>query len=93
MILGLFISGIDRFVLGDLVEVWRGPRLTTRCDPTRVVDTNDGKMLPVPNSSGDQYTQFPHIRIDIPFCRAVQETLGRGTLHPAYRMCLRIFRS
>ncbi|APD47946.1 MULTISPECIES: mechanosensitive ion channel family protein [unclassified Synechococcus] len=83
MISGLFIFWDRPFVLGDLVEVGghygRVESITMRS--TRVV-TPDGKMLAVPNSvvintTVASYTNFPHLRIDIPFAVAVQENLGR----------------
>ena len=83
------ISGIliflDRpFVIGDLVEVedvyGRVERITLRS--TRIV-TKDGKMLAVPNTEVinkivASYTNFPHLRLDIPVSVAVTEDLGRA---------------
>jgi small conductance mechanosensitive channel len=83
------ISGVliylDRpFVLGDLVEIekWYGrvERITLRS--TRIV-TPDGRMLAVPNSeminkTVVSYTNFPHLRLDIPITIAVTEDLGRA---------------
>ena len=48
---------------------------------TRVV-TPDGRMLAIPNSTVvnstvASYTNFPHLRIDIPVTVAVDEDLGR----------------
>jgi len=82
------ISGVliflDRpFVIGDLVEIedryGRVDRITLRS--TRVV-TVDGKMLAVPNTeiinkTVASYTNFPHLRLDIPVTIAVTERLDR----------------
>lgn len=82
------ISGVliflDRpFVIGDLVEIeglyGRVDKITLRS--TRVV-TVDGKMLAVPNSeminkTVASYTNFPHLRLDIPVTVAVTERLDR----------------
>lgn len=82
------ISGVliflDRpFVIGDLVEIedryGRVDRITLRS--TRVV-TSDGKMLAVPNTeiinkTVASYTNFPHLRLDIPVTVAVTERLDR----------------
>ncbi|MCB9420174.1 MAG: mechanosensitive ion channel family protein [Ardenticatenaceae bacterium] len=81
------ISGIliflDRpFVIGDLVEVedkyGRVDRITLRS--TRIV-TSDGKMLAVPNTevinkTVASYTNFPHLRLDIPVTVGVNENLA-----------------
>lgn len=97
------ISGViiylDRpFVIGDLVEVddkyGKVDRITLRS--TRVV-TVDGKMLAVPNvdvinKTVASYTNFPHLRLDIPVTVGVNEDLdkARSTLlklvenNPAY---------
>ncbi len=83
MISGLFIFWDRPFVLGDLVEVGgqygRVESITMRS--TRVV-TPDGRMLAVPNTmvvntTVASYTNFPNIRLDIPFTVAVTENLGR----------------
>jgi small conductance mechanosensitive channel len=83
MISGLFIFWDRPFVLGDLIEVGghygRVDRITMRS--TRVV-TPDGKMLAVPNtivvnSIVASYTNFPHLRLDIPFTVGVEENLTR----------------
>lgn len=80
------ISGIliflDRpFVIGDLVEVedkyGRVERITLRS--TRIV-TSDGRMLAVPNTevinkTVASYTNFPHLRLDIPVTIGVNEKL------------------
>ncbi|MFH1811284.1 MAG: mechanosensitive ion channel domain-containing protein [Pseudomonadota bacterium] len=72
MISGLFIFWDRPFVIGDLVEIdgkyGRVDNITMRS--TRVV-TPDGKMLAVPNSvvvnsTVVSYTNFPHLRLDIP---------------------------
>lgn len=82
------ISGVliflDRpFVIGDLVEVedvyGTVDRVTLRS--TRIV-TPDGKMMAVPNSvvinkTVTSYTNFPHLRLDIPIAVAVTEDLER----------------
>ncbi len=83
------ISGIliflDRpFVIGDLVEVedvyGRVDRITLRS--TRIV-TSDGKMLAVPNTeiinkTVTSYTNFPHLRLDIPVTIAVDEDIEKA---------------
>ncbi|MEO8164112.1 MAG: mechanosensitive ion channel family protein [Betaproteobacteria bacterium] len=83
MISGLFIFWDRPFVIGDLVEVGgqygRVESITMRS--TRVV-TPDGRMLAVPNSTVinttvASYTNFPHLRLDIPFTVAVTENLAR----------------
>ncbi|EAQ74767.1 MULTISPECIES: mechanosensitive ion channel family protein [unclassified Synechococcus] len=83
MISGLFIFWDRPFVLGDLIEVGghygRVDRITMRS--TRVV-TPDGRMLAVPNtmvvnSIVASYTNFPHLRLDIPFTVGVEENLAR----------------
>lgn len=82
------ISGVliylDRpFVIGDLVEIedryGRVDKITLRS--TRVV-TVDGKMLAVPNTevinkTVVSYTNFPHLRLDIPITVSVNEQLDR----------------
>lgn len=82
------ISGVliflDRpFVIGDLVEIedryGRVDKITLRS--TRVV-TVDGKMLAVPNTeminkTVASYTNFPHLRLDIPVTIGVDENLDR----------------
>ncbi|MEO6446838.1 MAG: mechanosensitive ion channel family protein [Gemmatimonadaceae bacterium] len=83
MISGIFIFWDRPFVLGDLVEVGgqygRVESITMRS--TRVV-TPDGRMLAVPNTTVvnttvASYTNFPHLRLDVPFTIAVTENLGR----------------
>lgn len=83
LISGLLIF-IDRpFVIGDLVEIednyGRVDQITLRS--TRIV-TSDGKMLAVPNSDivnkiVASYTNFPHLRLDIPITVGVGENLDR----------------
>lgn len=84
IISGLFIFWDRPFVIGDLVEVegkyGRVADITMRS--TRVV-TPDGKMLAVPNSTVvnttvASYTNFPHLRLDIPFTIAVTESIGKA---------------
>lgn len=83
LISGVLIFWDRPFVIGDLVEVedryGRVERITLRS--TRVV-TVDGKMLAVPNSTiinttVVSYTNFPHLRLDIPVTVAVTEDLDR----------------
>lgn len=83
------ISGViiylDRpFVIGDLVEIdnkyGKVDRITLRS--TRIV-TVDGKMLAVPNidvvnKTVASYTNFPHLRIDIPVTVGVNEDLDKA---------------
>jgi small conductance mechanosensitive channel len=85
------ISGIliylDRpFVIGDLVEIdnyyGKVDRITLRS--TRVV-TVDGKMLAVPNTeiinkTVISYTNFPHLRIDIPVTISVNENIDKARM-------------
>jgi len=76
---------LDRpFVIGDLVEIegfyGRVDKITMRS--TRIV-TSDGKMLAVPNTeiinkTVASYTNFPHLRLDIPFSIAVTEDINRS---------------
>jgi small conductance mechanosensitive channel len=83
MISGLFIFWDRPFVLGDLIEVGghygRVDQITMRS--TRVV-TPDGRMLAVPNtmvvnSIVASYTNFPNLRLDIPFTVGLEENLAR----------------
>lgn len=83
IISGIFIFWDRPFVLGDLIEVdgkyGRVDRITLRS--TRVV-TVEGKMLAIPNaevvnSTVASYTNFPHLRLDIPITIGVEENLGR----------------
>jgi len=82
MISGLLIYWDRPFVIGDLVDIGssygRVDRITLRS--TRVV-TPDGKMLAVPNteiinSIVASYTNFPHLRIDIPVTVSVDSDLA-----------------
>ena len=82
------ISGIliflDRpFVIGDLVEVGdfygRVDQITLRS--ARII-TPDGKMLAVPNTeminkTVTSYTNFPHLRLDIPVTIGVNEDIEK----------------
>jgi small conductance mechanosensitive channel len=88
MISGVLIYWDRPFVIGDLVEVGasygRVDRITLRS--TRVV-TPDGRMLAVPNTeiintTVASYTNFPHLRIDIPIAVSVDTDLeaARGVL-------------
>lgn len=83
LISGVLIYWDRPFVIGDLVEVGsaygRVARITLRS--TRVV-TPDGRMLAVPNTeiintTVASYTNFPHLRIDIPVTVAVDSDLDR----------------
>jgi len=79
-----FLIYMDRpFVIGDLVEIednyGRVDQITLRS--TRIV-TRDGKMLAVPNAdiinkTVASYTNFPHLRLDIPVTVGVAENLGK----------------
>lgn len=82
LISGLLIYWDRPFVIGDLVEVassyGRVERITLRS--TRVV-TPDGRMLAVPNTeiinkTVASYTNFPHLRIDIPVTVSVESDLA-----------------
>lgn len=84
LISGVLIFWDRPFVIGDLVEVQgqygRVDRITLRS--TRVV-TVDGRMLAVPNATiinsvVASYTNFPHLRIDIPVTVGVGEDLDRA---------------
>lgn len=81
IISGMFIFWDRPFVINDLVEIdghyGRVERITMRS--TRVV-TPDGKMLAIPNSTivGSvvaSYTNFPHLRLDVPVTVGVQEKI------------------
>ena len=83
IISGVFIFWDRPFVLGDLIEVdgkyGRVDRITLRS--TRVV-TVEGKMLAIPNAevvntTVASYTNFPHLRIEVPVTVGVEEDLGR----------------
>ncbi|MBZ0263457.1 mechanosensitive ion channel family protein [bacterium] len=95
MISGVFIFWDRPFVIGDLVEIenhyGRVERITMRS--TRVI-TPDGRMLAVPNniiinSTVASYTNFPHLRLDIPFTIGVNEDIVR-TRNIALRVCSEI---
>jgi small conductance mechanosensitive channel len=83
LISGLLIY-LDRpFVIGDLVEIGGDygtvDQITLRS--TRII-TSDGKMLAVPNAdiinkTVASYTNFPHLRLDIPVTVGVEEELNR----------------
>ncbi len=84
LISGLLIFWDRPFVIGDLVEVeghyGRVDKITLRS--TRVV-TTDGRMLAVPNSAVinttvASYTNFPHLRLDVPVTIAVTEDIERA---------------
>ncbi len=83
IISGLFIFWDRPFVVGDLIEnegfYGRVEDITLRS--TRVV-TPDGKMLAIPNSTNvnttvASYTNFPHLRLDIPITIGVGEDIGK----------------
>jgi small conductance mechanosensitive channel len=83
LIAGLLIYWDRPFVIGDLLEVGphygRVDRITLRS--TRVI-TPDGRMLAVPNTeiintTVASYTNFPHLRLDIPITIGVNEDVGR----------------
>lgn len=82
IISGIFIFWDRPFVIGDLIEVdtfyGRVERITLRS--TRVV-TVDGRMLAIPNSQVvnrpvASYTNYPHLRLDIPISVDVREDLA-----------------
>jgi small conductance mechanosensitive channel len=82
MISGLLIYWDRPFVIGDLLEVGehygKVDRITLRS--TRVI-TPDGRMLAVPNTeiinrTVASYTNFPHLRIDVPITIGVREQIG-----------------
>lgn len=84
LISGLIIF-LDRpFVIGDLVEIdgnyGEVQRITLRS--TRIV-TVDGKMLAVPNidvvnKTVTSYTNFPHLRIDLPVTIGINENINKA---------------
>ncbi len=83
VIAGLFIYWDRPFVIDDLVEIGddygRVDRITMRS--TRIV-TPDGRMLAIPNATAVEsvvasYTNFPHLRVDLPVDVGVDEDLGR----------------
>ena len=81
IIAGMLIF-LDRpFVIGDLVEIenfyGEVDKITLRS--TRII-TSDGKMLAVPNTeiinkTVASYTNFPHLRVDIPVTIGVNEDI------------------
>lgn len=84
IISGLFIFWDRPFVISDLVEIdgayGKVQNITMRS--TRVV-TVDGRMLAIPNSQIvntviASYTNFPNLRLDIPFTIGVTEDIGRA---------------
>lgn len=84
IISGIFIFWDRPFVIGDLIEVGecygRVDRITLRS--TRVV-TVDGRMLAIPNTAVvnrtvASYTNFPHLRLDLPVSVGVGEDLRRA---------------
>ena len=84
IISGLFIFWDRPFVIGDLVEVGGNygtvDKITLRS--TRVV-TVDGRMLAIPNtevvnSTVSSFTNFPHLRLDIPVTISVDEDISRA---------------
>ena len=84
LISGILIYWDRPFVIGDLLEIGghygRVDKITLRS--TRVI-TPDGRMLAVPNteiinSTVASYTNFPHLRIDIPVTIGVNEDLDRA---------------
>ncbi len=84
LISGLLIF-LDRpFVIGDLVEIGgeygRVTQITLRS--TRIV-TNTGKMLAVPNADVinkvvASYTNYPHLRLDVPITIGVNEDIQQA---------------
>jgi len=83
VISGIFIFWDRPFVIGDLVEVdghyGKVEDITMRS--TRLV-TPDGKMLAIPNSvivnsTVASYTNFPHLRLDIPITIGVDEDVQK----------------
>ena len=83
VISGLFIFWDRPFVIGDLIEVdgRYGKVETITMRSTRVV-TPDGKMLAIPNATVvngtvASYTNFPHLRLDIPVTVVPAENIGR----------------
>ena len=80
---GFFIFWDRPFVLGDLIDFDGGHGRVNKISlrATRVV-TPDGRMISIPNSvvlNGPvtSYTNFPHLRIDVPVSVGVGEDLGR----------------
>lgn len=98
LIAGLFIFWDRPFRTGDLVEIdghyGRVQEITLRS--TRIV-TPDGKMIAFPNTTivnnkVISYTNFPHLRLDVPVTIGVNEELMTArqalltmiSLHPEY---------
>ena len=82
MISGFFILWDRPFTIGDLVDIGgaygRVDAITLRT--TRVV-TPDGRMLAIPNTeiinkTVASYTNFPHLRLEIPFTVGVNEDIS-----------------
>lgn len=84
IIAGILIF-LDRpFTIDDLVEIegkyGRVDQIALRT--TRII-TNDGKMMAVPNSeimneTVISYTNFPHLRLDVPVTIGVNESIGKA---------------
>ncbi|WP_051633354.1 mechanosensitive ion channel family protein [Thermonema rossianum] len=83
IISGLFIFWDRPFVVGDLIEIGgqygRVEEISLR---STKVTTVDGKMISIPNtqivnSMVVSYTNFPHLRLDIPFTVAPDEDLAK----------------
>ena len=84
VISGLFIFWDRPFVISDLVEIGGqyGKVTDITMRSTRVV-TVDGRMLAIPNSQivnsvVASYTNFPNLRLDLPFTISVVENIGRA---------------
>jgi small conductance mechanosensitive channel len=84
VISGVFIFWDRPFVVDDLIELEGryGRVLEITLRSTRVV-TPDGKMLAIPNSTivnamVASYTNFPHLRLEVPVTIGVGEDLGRA---------------
>lgn len=86
LISGVFIFWDRPFVIGDLVEIGDkyGEVKSITLRTTRVV-TPDGKMLAIPNSNivnstVASYTNYPHLRLDIPVTVSVYEDIQKSRL-------------
>ncbi|MFN8576782.1 MAG: mechanosensitive ion channel family protein [Candidatus Sericytochromatia bacterium] len=84
LISGIFIFWDRPFVLGDLVEIGDkyGEVKSITLRTTRIV-TPDGKMLAIPNSNivnttVASYTNYPHLRLDIPVTISVYEDIEKS---------------
>lgn len=84
LISGIFIFWDRPFVLGDLVEIADkyGEVKSITLRTTRIV-TPDGKMLAIPNSNivnttVASYTNYPHLRLDIPVTISVYEDIEKS---------------